>query len=116
MIVLDGDDIELAVKAGTSDDPETLPVLSEYTTGELRARAGEVFEIDGGGGVPDYRVLTAVLDDGRLLVVATPLDDFERGLQTIGSVLFGVAIVGAVVMAVVVSFVDRLRDAVRSTE
>jgi two-component system, OmpR family, sensor kinase len=105
VIVLDGDDIEFAVKAGTSDDPEALPVLTEYTTGELRARAGEVFEMDGGGGVPDYRVLTAVLDDGRLLVVATALDDFERGLQTIGSVLFGVAIVGAVVMAVVVSFV-----------
>jgi hypothetical protein len=105
VIVLDGDDIDLAVKAGTSDDPETLPVLSEYTIGDLRARAGEVFEMEGGDGIPDYRVLTAVLDDGRLLVVATALDDFERGLQTIGSVLLGVAIVGAVVMAVVVSFV-----------
>jgi two-component system OmpR family sensor kinase len=105
VIVLDGDDIDLAVKAGTSDDPETLPVLSEYTIGDLRARAGEVFEMEGGDGIPDYRVLTAVLDDGRLLVVATALDDFERGLQTIASVLLGVAIVGAVVMAVVVSFV-----------
>jgi two-component system OmpR family sensor kinase len=105
VIVLDGDDVDLSVPAGTSDDPETLPVLSEFTTGELRALAGEVFEVEGGDGIPDYRVLTSVLEDGRLLVVATALDDLEQGLHTIGSVLFGVAIVGAVVMAVVVSFV-----------
>ena len=105
VIVLDGDTVDLSVPAGTSDDPETLPVLSEFSVGELRARAGEVFQVEGGDGIPDYRVLTSVLDDGRLLVVATWLDDLESGLKTVASVLFSVAVSGAVVMAVVVSFV-----------
>ena len=105
VLVLDGDTVDLSVPAGTSDDSGTLPVLSEFTVGELRARAGEVFEVGGGGGIADYRVLTSVLDDGRLLVVATALDDLEKGLKTVASVLLSVAVTGAVVMAVVVSFV-----------
>jgi hypothetical protein len=37
--------------------------------------------------VPDYRVLTAQLDDGRLLVVATLLEGLHDALETVGNVL-----------------------------
>lgn len=100
-----GDTVDFSMPAGSADDPVPGPDLGGFTIGQLRARANDVFVVDGHDGMPDFRVLTTQLDDERLLVVATALDGLERGLQTVGSVLLLVAVVGAVVMAVVVTFV-----------
>jgi two-component system, OmpR family, sensor kinase len=105
LIILDDDGVDLELAAGSRDDRVPPPDLGQYSLSELRGRAGEIFEVDGRDGAPDYRVIVSQLDDGRLLVAAIPLDGLRDTLETVGDVLAFVAIVGGIVMSVVVIFV-----------
>jgi signal transduction histidine kinase len=104
-IILDADGIEFALPSGTGGDPDPLPDLTAVPFSQLRRDAGEPFEIDGHGDVPDYRLLAGQLVDGRMLVVATPLDGLKEGVETVVRVLLAVAIVASVILVVVVAWV-----------
>jgi len=105
LLVLTADGIEFELPSGGPDDPDPLPDISGIPFGELRREAGEPFEIDGSGDVPHYRLLTGQLTDGRLIVVATPLDGLERALKALVGVLLLVAVMATIVLAIVVAVV-----------
>ena len=104
-MILTADDIDVSLPSGSVDDPDPLPDVASIGFNQLRGRAEEIFELQGVGGAPTYRVLVSQLDDGRLLVIAAPLTPLDDALHTVGGVLLLVAIGGSIVMAVIVSLV-----------
>src|SRR5690606_7483773 len=104
-LILSADGVEFSLPAVDAAAPEAFPDLSTLRLSELQGRAEEPFEMDGGPGRPDFRVLTRQLPDGTLLMTATSLDQLERALDTLGGVFVLVAVVAAVVLSVIVSWV-----------
>lgn len=106
LVVVGPDGVELTVPTGTADGPDPAPDLAGRSFTQLRGAAGEPFEIGAAEGSLTYRALTGQLADGRLVVVATPLDDLDDAIKTIIGVLLLVALVSTVVLGVVVALVS----------
>lgn len=83
--------------SGTTKSADPLPDLSTLDVAELRDRANDPFTVEAVHSGLRYRVVTAPLDDG-VIVLATPLQDVQ---ETVGYlVLTMVVAAGAVLMVV----------------
>lgn len=105
MAILSADRIEFSVPEFQTAEPGTFPDISELRLGELQSRAEEPFTLEGSGDTPDFRLLTAQLPDGKVLVAAASLEPLDRALEAVRGVFFVVAVIAAVVLSVIVSFV-----------
>lgn len=84
---------EVALTSGDADDPDPLPDLDDRSLAELRAGAGEPFEVSSADGSVTYRALSTALDDGEVLVVANPLRDRDEAIDALIKVLLVAAVV-----------------------
>lgn len=104
-LIVGPDGVVAAAPSGGASDIDPLPDLEGETSASLRADVGEIFEIGSVDGSLDYRAVAAQLPDGRLVVLASPLDERDEALRSLVGVLAVVAVVSAVVLVVVVALV-----------
>lgn len=105
MMIVSADGIEFSLPDIDTAEPGTFPDVSELRLSQLQGRAEEPFTIEGSGGTADFRVLTSQLPDGKVLVSAASLAPLDEALETLGGVFLFVAILAAIVLSVIVSFV-----------
>lgn len=103
MLIIGPEGMVLKAPSGSDDRPDPLPDVSQYSSSQLRGRSGEPFTVgDAEGRTDRYRVVTAPLANGSVLVSAQSLRqvrDMESILAhvlTIGSLLS----IGLVIMLV----------------
>lgn len=106
MVIVGPDGVEAALASGNAEETDPLPDLAGRSAADLRARAGEIFEVDAVEGDTRYRAIATQLPDGRIAVLAAPLNDLEDALRALGGVLVVVTIIAAVVLVVVVALVS----------
>ena len=114
LLIVKGDDVALFVPSGTAAHPDPAPDLGRVTAASLRGRAGKLFTVHAVDGPLRYRVATAQLDDGRVLVRAQPLDEAEEILHDIRAIIivaFLSTVLGAAVLVWLIS-----RQALRPLE
>jgi two-component system OmpR family sensor kinase len=105
LMLVTNDGVEWAFPSGPDDDPDPLPDISDLDVAELRASAGVPFDVSGGDGAPDYRMLPTQMGNGQVLLVGTSLDKMDDAMRGLVGALVVVAVIAAVVMTVTVSFV-----------
>ncbi len=105
MLIVSSDGVEFSLPDIDTAEPGTFPDISSLRLGQLQSRAEEPFTLDGSNGLADFRILTAQLADGKVLVAAASLEPLDRALETVSGVFLLVAIIAAVVLSVIVSFV-----------
>lgn len=105
MMIVSTEGIDFSLPDIETAEPGTFPDISALRLGQLQARAEEPFTLDGTGGTADFRILSAQLSDGKVLVAAASLEPLDRALETLGGVFLFVAVIAAVVLSVIVSFV-----------
>jgi two-component system OmpR family sensor kinase len=114
LLVVDRDGIALFVPSGTAAQPDPAPDLGGATAASLRGRSGALFTVDAVAGSLRYRIATAQLDDGRVLVRARPLDEAEEILTDIRAIII-VAFISTVLGAAVLVWLIS-RQALRPLE
>lgn len=105
MLIVSTDGIDFSLPDIDAAEPGEFPDVSSLRLGQLQGRAEEPFTLAGSGGIPDFRLLTAQLPDGKVLVAAASLEPLDRALETVGGVFLLVAVIAAIVLSVIVSFV-----------
>lgn len=88
--------------SGYVNDPDPLPDLSQYDFRDLQTRTGDVFTAGAVEGDLEYRVLVQPGDQGRLNIIAVPLDDVEATIRNLTLIL---AVLGAVVLFTITGLV-----------
>ena len=66
-------------------------------TGEV-PQTGEAVDVDLGGGIPEYRLIASVQDDGRVVYIGLPLDDVNSTLLQVAA-FTGCVVVGSLLIA-----------------
>jgi two-component system OmpR family sensor kinase len=114
LLIVDSDGVDVFVPSGSAAQHDPAPDLGAVTASSLRGRAGELFTVDAVDGSTRYRIATAQLDDGRVLVRARPLDEAEEILTDIRAIIvvaFFSTVLGAAVLVWLIS-----RQALRPLE
>jgi two-component system OmpR family sensor kinase len=97
-----------AIPSGPSDKPDPLPDLEDLTPEQLRGRAGHPFTVgDVSGEDERYRVVTAPLDNGGVIVTARSLDQVEEVMRVLGKVLLITFLLSIAIVIVLVWIVGR---------
>jgi len=119
LVVTRGDRVTVDVPPGTVEDPDPRLDTSRRALGELRARAGEPFDLDSADGSTAYRAFVTQLDGGGLLVLFRPLSERDDAVRTVVQVFtltgIGAAVLIVIIVAVVTSLVTRPLDAMIGT-
>lgn len=82
VVVLGAGGVEAFVPTGTAANPDPMPDVGA-DLGKLRAGSGRPFTTGAVEGEVEYRAIAAPLDDGRVLVIARPLDDVTRVIRAV---------------------------------
>lgn len=106
IVVVGAEGPEVTVASGPVDDPDPLPAVADVPLSDLRARAGEPFEVDAVDGSLRYRALATQLDDGRMALVAVPLTGLEAAVRTVVQVLLVASLVAGLVLSVTIALVS----------
>jgi two-component system OmpR family sensor kinase len=88
LIIFDPDGSTIALPSGRTSDPDPLPQLSQFTVEELRGMAGQPFTVGDVDGDSDrYRIVTAPLQNGGVIVDARSLEQAYDVMRMLGKVL-----------------------------
>jgi signal transduction histidine kinase len=116
------DGTETRVGVGLGVDPSVLVDVGPADAARLRGQSGKPFTIANPAGTAGrFRVVSAALDNGYVVVVARSLDEVRDSLTVIASVLLGGFVVLLAALCLLVWFVGRqalkpLEDVIASTD
>lgn len=99
-------ELEIAVPSGVGDQDDPLPDVGRVGMDGLRERAGSPFQLPAVDGSLDYRVVSAQVGEG-VLVIATPLDDVRSTLRRLTAALLGGAALAVAVIGVATTIIIR---------
>lgn len=98
----------ISVPSGSADDPDPPIDVTPRALSELRARAGDPFDLTSADGSTTYRAVSAQLEDGGLVVVTRSLVERDEAVRAVVRVLAVAGAIAAVLISVIVAVVSSL--------
>ncbi|MEP1125612.1 MAG: HAMP domain-containing sensor histidine kinase [Ilumatobacter sp.] len=97
-------EVLVEVPAGPVDDPLARADLS---TDRIVDGVGEIFTVDSTDDGPQYRAVVGLLDDGRLLALAVPLDSVDRTIRGLSRTLAATLVAMVTLLGVIIFILQR---------
>jgi two-component system OmpR family sensor kinase len=108
LIILSPDGEVSSIPSGSTDRPDPLPDLGGRSLAELRGVAGEAFTVgDVAGNTEQYRVVTAPMQNGGVVISARSLGQVEDVMHVLGQVLFLSLLISVAVVFLLVWIIGR---------